>query len=73
MQEPPTGNDIDTTELEPELNEETESDDTSNKQDTDEKEKDISRKVSSSPRFLSEFIHMIQSCHLCIKGEIPPI
>jgi hypothetical protein len=32
-----------------------------------------SHQTSSSPKCLDSFIHIIQFCHLCSKGKIPPV
>jgi hypothetical protein len=70
-----TESNLDTTTTEPDLHEENETEDNLEKVEFDDLSmKEVSSPAaSSSPKFLSEFIHVIQFCHLCMKGKIPPV
>jgi hypothetical protein len=72
----PTESNPDATTTEPDLHEENEiEDDLLEKVEFDDLfSKEVSSpEVSPSPKFLSDFIHVIQFCHLCMKGKIPPV
>jgi hypothetical protein len=59
---------------EPDLKDDTESEDKSASEDEGNKSNPTSpTRVTKKPEFLKDFFHVIQFCHLCIKGKIPPI
>ncbi len=59
----------------PELIDEADPDNSSTSNDTLIMTTELSNKKTGGllPKFMSEFIHIIQFCHLCAKGKMPPV
>ncbi len=69
---PPTAQE--TLTVEPDLTTESDNDTTSKQDDTPDIPDTTSTSNSSPhPKFMTEFIHVIQFCHLCAKGKISPV
>jgi hypothetical protein len=66
---------INDTQSEPDLTDENIEEDksSSNQNDKDPPSTKIQKSKFKPPEFLQEFSHVIQFCHLCVKGKIPPV